>query len=116
MKTSDIDFIIPIISGTILMGVLLVFIIYFVILYRKKQVEYEWDKEQAKQLLLTTKIEIKEQTMSNISRELHDNFGQIASLVKINLSMIKCDQEEDKSKIADTIELVKKLITETKVY
>tara|TARA_B100000809_G_C15116876_1_gene522798 strand:+ start:1067 stop:1825 length:759 start_codon:yes stop_codon:yes gene_type:complete len=112
---SNIDFIIPIASGTILMSVLVVFIIYFVLLYRKKQEEYEWDKEQAKQLLLTTKIEIKEQTMSNISRELHDNFGQIASLVKINLNMINCEHEEDKLKVDDTIELVKKLISEIKI-
>lgn len=115
MKTSDIDFIVPIVSGTVLMAVLLVFIINFVLLYRKKQEEYEWDREQAKQLLLTTQIEIKEQTMSNISRELHDNFGQIASLIKINLSMLNIKDKEEERKVADTLELVKTLITDIKL-
>jgi len=114
MNTSDIDFIIPIASGTILMGVLLVFIINFVLLYRKKQEEYEWDKEQAKQLLLTTKIEIKEQTMSNISRELHDNIGQIAVLVKMNLNLFNYETEDDKRKVFDTTDLANKLIIEIK--
>jgi signal transduction histidine kinase len=114
MKSSDIDFIIPIVSGTILMVVLLVFIIYFVLLYRKKQEEYEWGKEQAKQLLLTTKIEIKEQTMSNISRELHDNIGQMAILIKMNLSLFNYETKEDKIKVNETTDITDKLIMEIK--
>ena len=114
MKTTDIDFIIPIASGTLLMGVLLVFIIYFILLYRKKQEEYEWEKEQAKQLLLTTKIEIKEQTMSNISRELHDNIGQMATLVKMNLSLFTYESEDDKRKLNDVTDIADKLIMEIK--
>jgi len=114
MKIEDIDFIIPIITGTFLVGILLVFIIYFVLLYRKKQEEYEWEKEQTKQLLLTTKIEIKEQTMSNISRELHDNIGQMATLVKMNLSLFNYETEDDKRKIDEATDITDKLIIEIK--
>lgn len=114
MKISNIDFLIPILSGTILMGMLLVFIVYFVLLYRKRQDEYEWDKEQATKLLLTTQIEIKEQTLSNISRELHDNLGQIASLVKINLSMVSCNNDVEQIKVTESLGLVQHLITDIK--
>lgn len=114
MLAKDIDFIIPIAAGTLLMGILLVFIIYFVLLYRKRQEEYAWEKEQAKQLLLTTKIEIKEQTLSNISRELHDNFGQVASLVKINLGMIKAENVNENKNLNESIDLVQQLITDIK--
>lgn len=113
MLLLDIDLILPIASGTVLLTVLLSFIIYFILLYRKRQEEYEWEKEQAKQLLLKTQIEIKEQTMSNISRELHDNFGQIASLIKINLNMIKA-ADKDNTSVDESLDLVKQLILDIK--
>ena len=58
MLLLDLDLILPIASGTVLLTVLLSFIVYFILLYRKRQEEYEWEKEQAKQLLLKTEIEI----------------------------------------------------------
>ena len=113
MLLLNLNLVLPIVSGTILMTVFLSFIIYFVLLYRKKQLEYEWEKEQAKQLLLKTQIEIKEQTMSNISRELHDNFGQIASLIKINLGMMKV-KDKDNEAVNESLDLVKQLILDIK--
>ena len=37
------------------------------------------------QELLKSKIEIQDQTFQNISQEIHDNIGQVLSLVKLNL-------------------------------
>jgi len=111
----NIDVLIPVIAGTLLVTVLIVFITYFVILYRKKQQDFEWEREQFKQALLKTEIEIREQTLSNISRELHDNLGQIASLIKINLSMISKEiEEEDQNKVNESLELLKGLIKDIK--
>ncbi|MEN9571024.1 MAG: hypothetical protein RL172_2255, partial [Bacteroidota bacterium] len=42
-------------------------------------------KTKFKQELLQTQIEIQEQTLKNISEEIHDNVGQILSLAKLNL-------------------------------
>ena len=112
---NSIDVIIPIAAGTILLGILIGFIIFFVILYRKKQEEYEWDKEQAKQLLLKTQIEIKEQTLSNISRELHDNLGQVASLIKINLGMVNLENDnENTERVDESLSLIKQMILDIK--
>ncbi len=111
----DKDLIIPIAAGTLLFAILIIFVIYFITLYRKKQQEFEWEREQVKQARLKTEIEIKEQTLSNISRELHDNLGQIASLIKINLNLVSPDIKHlDKEKIDESLVLLKQLITDIK--
>ncbi len=116
MKTeiNILDFAVPFIGGILIFSLLIIFIVFFIVLYRRKQVEYEYEKEQAKQLLLKTQIEIKEQTLSHISRELHDNLGQVASLIKINLGMIKETDENNKNKLNDSRELIKQLIIDIK--
>ncbi len=112
---NTLDIIMPMAGGIILYGLLVMFIIYFISLYKKKQVEYEWEKEQIKQLLLKTEIEIKEETLSYLSRELHDNLGQIASLIKINLGMINMEEgNSDFERLSDSKMLIKSLILDIK--
>jgi two-component system NarL family sensor kinase len=112
---TDIDFLIAIASSILVMGLLAVFIIYFLLLYRKKQRDFEKEREAFNKALLQTEIEIREQTLTNISRELHDNIGQIASLIKINLNLLSSDlSEADKLKVADSKELSKQLIKDVR--
>lgn len=66
--------------------------------------------------LLSSKVEIQEQTLQYISRELHDNIGQIASLVKLNLNTISLsDSEKAAKKIANTKELMSQLLIDLKL-
>lgn len=82
------------------------------ILYRKKQRNFELEREKFEQALLKTQVEIQEQTLANVSRELHDNLGQIASLVKMNLMMITSEiSPSDKEKLNDSIQLTGEIIT-----
>ena len=107
----DSDNTIIIIAATALVGMLAVFIILFVILYKRAQVRFELEREQYKQALLQAEIEIREQTLADIARDLHDNFGQIASLIKINLNMLSEKQEaKDKKHIEESIALLTQLI------
>lgn len=100
-----------IITGTLLFGLLTVFIIYFILLYRKSQTKLYYERERRKRELLQAEVEIKEQTLVNVSREIHDNLGQAAALVKINLNLVS-DQlsEADQAKLDESKELMKKLI------
>lgn len=110
-----LDILIPLGGGVVLLGLLVGFIIYFISLYKKKEVEYKWEREQAKQLALKNEIEIKKQTLSYVSRELHDNLGQIASLIKINLGMVRLNENhEDFDKVNDSRALIKSLIVDIK--
>ena len=100
--------------------VLLVTVFFVVVLlavrYRKKKRENEELRSQFSEQLLKSQLEIKEETLQHVSRELHDNIGQIASLVKINLNTIKLeDAEKSTIKLENTKELVKQMMTDIKL-
>ncbi|GAA4453958.1 sensor histidine kinase [Rurimicrobium arvi] len=94
-------------------GFLLLFVIYFV---RKKQqmaLEKQLSDQQRDQMMLEAQIEIQEQTLRHIGQELHDNFGQLLSLIKINLNMIDyVDQHAAAEKVREAKELTQQLITD----
>jgi len=65
------------------------------------------------QTLLQTQLEIQEQTLKNISQEIHDNIGQALSLAKLNLNtMPPTNDEALQQKILNSKELVSKAITD----
>lgn len=83
------------------------FVIYFFMLdYKKKMVHMEEKRKlqtEFKETLLQTQLEIQEQTLKNISQEIHDNIGQVLSLAKLNVNTMNCDEPEKlREKIADT--------------
>lgn len=90
------------------------------ITFFRKHAKAERQKEELQkqygQMLLQSQLEIKEQTLQDISNELHDNLGQIASLIKINLNTLQLDDiATAREKIDDTKELTRKLIFDLKL-
>lgn len=91
------DLVTTIVSITILLLALTGFIIIFTILHHKRktkhQIELTTIKQVYQQELLKTQLEIQEQTLQNISQEIHDNIGQVLSLAKLNLNILlpQCD-------------------------
>jgi signal transduction histidine kinase len=81
--------------------------------YVRKRVEHTKQIEQLKAVyektLLQSQIEIQEHTLRSISHEIHDNIGQILSLVSLNLNTIS---SPEKVKLDTTNELVNKAITD----
>lgn len=65
---------------------------------------------QFQQELLRTQLEIQEQTLKNISQEIHDNIGQTLSLAKLNLSTVDLQKENAQDKILSSKEMVSKAI------
>lgn len=109
MNIKDVE--IFMILGTALTISLIAFIIIVIILYRRSQLKFELEKQALHQALLETEVEIREQTLTNISRDLHDNFGQIASLIKINLNLLSPElRQEDQVRVDESKDLLKKLI------
>jgi two-component system, NarL family, sensor kinase len=103
-----------IISGTIVLLTLVLFIIFFVLVhYRKQAISQNIQKQMQshfQQELLRTQIEIQEQTLKTISQEIHDNVGQVLSLAKLNLATFPTLGELQSNKINDTKNLVSKAI------
>ncbi|MEP6674486.1 MAG: ATP-binding protein [Ferruginibacter sp.] len=108
-----------ILTGILIIGLLAVFIIFFILLYRKSYKKSIAEKElmqvQFSQTLLQTQLEIQQQTLQHVSRELHDNLGQVASLIKIHLNTLRFDDLEKASiSIETTKDLTRQLIADIK--
>ena len=101
----------PLYIGTALLTVMVLFIILFVVSYRKSQLRFQIERQNYQRAILQTEVEIREQTLTDISRDLHDNFGQVASLIKINLNLLSANLEkEDQLKVIESKELLTQMI------
>ncbi len=108
-----------IIAGTITFLMLGAFIMLFIFFYQKRHNSHIAEKQllqtQFHQTLLQSQIEIQEQTLRHISRELHDNLGLAATLIKINLNTLKLDDAAATAeKVEATKDLTRQLITDIK--
>jgi signal transduction histidine kinase len=108
------EIIVVLAGGSILFIVLAGILIFIILFYQKKrfylmQQLMEADKQHS-EALLQSRIEIQEETFKNISQEIHDNIGQVLSLVKLNLNALSPQQEADKERLSSTIGLVSKSI------
>lgn len=70
-----------IIAGAILALLLVGFIVTMLIVYRRRQYKQE-------QELLNARLEIQEHILKNLSEEIHDNIGQMLSVLKLTLGAI----------------------------
>jgi len=91
-----------------------IFIISFLFFYQRKHNNHLSEKESLKaafdQELLKTRIEIQEDTLTYVSREIHDNITQVLSFVKLNLGMVDEMNENTKTKISESRELISQTI------
>lgn len=93
----------------ILIGSFLLLIVFvFLRRQRKNKEEKEGMKNSFERTLLKTQLEIQEQAFAYISQEIHDNIGQILSLVRLNLNTFGSIVTEEK--INQTDELLGKAI------
>jgi len=71
-------------------------------------------KHSYEQILLKSQLEIQEETLRGVSQEIHDNIGQVLSLVKLQLGSAPADASEaDKQEIIEqSRQLVGKAITD----
>jgi len=104
MEQKELELLLVILT---IIGVAIIFIIVtlFVVFQRRKtQLIIERNDTEHKLLkeIAETQIEIKEQTLRNISWELHDNIGQLLSLAKIQLNQIDAPKAS-KTDVNDTL-------------
>lgn len=94
--------------------------IAFVFMHQRQYMRYLQDKEQMKNLyqreLLQSQIEIQNQTLQQVANDLHDNVGQLLTVVIMRLNsledeVIEPDQQEA---VLQTRELVRTVITDVR--
>lgn len=89
----------------------LFFIITLGIRYRRKIKEATLLSIKFQNTLLQTQLEIQEQTLQNISQEIHDNTSQLLGLIKLNLATADpAKEEQTREKINASHQLVTQVI------
>jgi two-component system NarL family sensor kinase len=105
----------PFLIGALLFGLVVVFFIAFILMYSKAQRKMLDEKAALRKAILQAEIEMREQTLKQVSQELHDNLGQLTSLISLNLKVLRMNAEGDFSnRISETQTLVTQLIHDVK--
>lgn len=86
----------------VVLGVAFIVLLFTVFQRRKNKLlqEQEATKKRFEREIAETQIEIREETLRNISWELHDNIGQLLTLAKIQLQNTT---EKNINEVSDTI-------------
>lgn len=117
MLTQDSEVTLTILVSTALLIFFGAMIAYFVFRYQRNRHDHLKEmlelKESFAQTLLKSKVEIQEQTLDHISKELHSNISQIASLININLSTF-LEKNPSDNNLSETKGLAKQLLSELK--
>lgn len=95
MVTTENDILITIIISVVLIALLLFFAIivvyqYIVSLKQKHELQIQFEQEVNK-----AQLEIQEQTIENIGRDLHDNLGQLLVVAKLQISSNKIPESKE---------------------
>ncbi len=86
---ADVTYIYFFICGTLGFTLLAAGVFFLLLKHRNNQHRYETEKKdreyQYTNELLHTRLEVQEQLLNQVSSEIHDNVGQLLSVVKLNL-------------------------------
>ncbi|HCL04714.1 MAG TPA: hypothetical protein DHW64_01550 [Chitinophagaceae bacterium] len=93
------EIILTLVLGTSLVLFFALAIVFLFYMFNKKKQLYTKEKELLRNSyekeLLQSQVEMQEQIFNNISRELHDNVGQVLSLVKVQLNILTTTERFD---------------------
>lgn len=102
--------------GTLLFISVLVIVILVLIFYQKKHNYFIIEKRNMEttfqQTLLQSQLEIQEQTLKNISQEIHDNVGQVLTLAKLNLTTLMMNDTQAPEQVKVSQQLIAKAIND----
>lgn len=106
------EIIIFIIVVSIAIAIFIVAIVLFIVFYRKKVMlqknEYQKMKSIHQKELLSTQIEMQQQTMQHIGREIHDNIGQKLTLASLYTQQLAFENKAPQ--ITETIENISAIL------
>jgi two-component system NarL family sensor kinase len=116
-KTATQDITVLIIAATAIFLIAPVFLIIYVGVYNRRKKKYSEEKQHMRQAfeseILKTELEIREQTMQTIGADLHDNIGQLLSLIALTLRSIElADLKKASGRIDSAIDLATQSIDE----
>ena len=110
-KTNE-QVIVTIVAITITLLFLGILFLVMLLNYQQRKRKFHQEKQMLEinftQQLLQSQLEMQEQTFNTISREIHDNVGQILSLAKVQLNIIDQTGTLDRALLSDARDSVSK--------
>lgn len=108
-----------IIYVTVVIVLMVGFLVYFFVVYQRRKtsllVKQAEERKQFEIILAQTQTEIQEQTLKNISWELHDNVGQLLSVARMHTNMISLTADENTiPKLEELSELIGKSLQDVR--
>lgn len=108
---------IVILVTTLTVVILIIIIIIIFSVFQNRKIQFLCDQKEIKrhfeEEIIKSQLEIQEQTLQNISWELHDNIGQLLSVAKMQLNMLQHTKTENqKGLIDETGEIISKSLQE----
>ena len=102
---------------TLTVVLLIVVIIVIFSIFQNRKVKFLYEQKEAEQRfeeeIIKSQLETQEQTLQNISWELHDNVGQLLSVARMQLNILQPDlSQKQKSIVNETGELISKSLQE----
>lgn len=102
---------------TLTVVLLIVVIIVIFSIFQNRKAKFLFEQKAAEQRfeeeIVKSQLEIQEQTLQNISWELHDNVGQLLSVARMQLNILQPDvSQKQKSIVNETGELISKSLQE----
>ena len=102
-------------SLTVVLLVVVIIVIFSI--FQNRKIKFLFEQKKAKQRfdeeIIQSKLETQEQTLQNISWELHDNVGQLLSVASMQLNIVQPSlNEEQKTIVKETGEIISKSLQE----
>lgn len=105
MNASNIEVVIAVLFGSLILALIGVFMFVMVIVYQKRKIKNIREQQRLiteyEQGVLKAKVEMREETLKYVGQELHDNVGQVLSLIKLYLSRPEMRQKADITQLID---------------
>lgn len=117
--TNNELFIIAIMVAMLLVIALFSVYLFFLFQQRKARLlqQQQTMKETYEKEILRTQIEIRDQAMNDVGRELHDHISQVMTLIKLNMSRLAGQglDAESEQRLADTKAMMKEAIDDVRM-
>jgi len=102
---------------TLTVVLLIVVIIVIFSIFQKRKVKFIFEQKESKQRfeeeIIKAQLETQEQTLQNISWELHDNVGQLLSVARMQLNMLQPGLADNQKTLVDeTGQIISKSLQE----
>lgn len=105
MQATAIEPIIAVLFASLVLAVVGGFMFIVVIFYQKKKIKHIKEQQRLiaeyEQSVLKAKVEMREATLKYVGQELHDNVGQLLSLIKLYLSRPNSQQPTNIRQLID---------------